>query len=216
MNKALLLIALSFSVLANAYCQTQDFTMQKPVDESVRNYRYSVHTTYLSLFNFGEEKTNTHHYELHIGYKLSPKDKIGIKLATWKMFAPMGMPMQEQLEFNEENFYPGRLRESGIGVSYQRTVWKGLFVAAELLPQLKTYLNEDNDKIGNGFKLYTSYHLGYHVSLFKNRIYFEPQVHCQYWPIDTNVPQAFKDMDDKWNNYFLFEPDMYLGLNFMY
>ena len=176
--------------------------------------KFSVSTSYLSFANFGEEKTNTHHYELHVAYKLTPKDRFGIKLATWKMFAPMGMPMQEQLKFDENNFYPGRLRESGIGVTYQRMLWKGLFASIEVLPQLKTYIDENDKNIGNGFKLYTSYHLGYHISFFKNRVYLEPQIHCNYWPIDTNTPESFKREDDKWNNYFLFEPNLYIGFKF--
>lgn len=176
--------------------------------------KFSVSTTYYTFLNFGEEKTNTHHYEFHVGYNLTPKDRIGIKLASWKMFAPMGMPMQEQLKFDENNFYPGRLRESGIGVTYQRMLWKGLFATVEVLPQLKTYLNENDKKICNGFKLYTSYHLGYHISFFKDRVYLEPQIHCQYWPINTNVPQGFKEKDRSWNNYFLFEPNLYIGVRF--
>lgn len=176
--------------------------------------KFSVGTTYLSFANFGEEKTNTHHYELHVGYKLTPKDKIGIKVATWKMFAPMGMPMQEQLKFNENNFYPGRLRESGIGVTYQRMLWKGLFATVEVLPQLKSYTDEKDKKIGNGFKLYTTYHLGYHFSFFKDRVYLEPQIHCNYWPIDTNTPDSFKEYDQRWKNYFLFEPNLYIGFTF--
>jgi hypothetical protein len=177
-------------------------------------HKFSVSTTHYSFLNFGEEKTNTHHYEFHAGYKLTPKDRIGIKLATWKMFAPMGMPMQEQLKFDENNFYPGRLRESGIGVTYQRMLWKGLFATVEILPQLKTYTDKNDKKIGNGFKLYTSYHLGYHIAFFKNRMFVEPQIHCNYWPIDTNTPRSFKEMNNKWNNYFLFEPNLYIGINF--
>jgi hypothetical protein len=216
MKKLFLLVAISVLVIAHAFCQIQNQTNMDTAKDSVLKYKYSVSITYLSFLNFGEEKTNTHHYELHFDYKLTPKDKIGIKLATWKLFAPMGMPMKEQLKFDEDNFYAGRLRETGIGVTYQRMLWKGLFVSTEILPQLKTYLDEDNHKINDGFKLYTSYHLGYHVPIFKNRAYLEPQIHCQYWPIDTNVPQAFKEKDDQWNNYFLFEPDMYLGVNFAY
>lgn len=202
-----ILFALSF---ASLFGQSQ--TKQSP--EKARERKFSAGTTYLSFANFGEEKTNTHHYELQVGYKLTPKDRIGIKLATWKMFAPMGMPMQEQLKFDENNFFPGRLRETGLGVTYQRTLWKGLFATIEVLPQLKTYTDKEDKKIGNGFKLYTSYHLGYHISLFNDRVYFEPQIHCQYWPIDTNTPQSFKDYDNKWNNYFLFEPDLYIGFKF--
>ena len=202
-----IVFALSFSGL---YGQNQTKKGPKVTIER----KFSVGTTYYSFENFGEEKTNTHHYELHAGYKLTPKDKIGIKAATWKMFAPMGMPMQEQLKFDEENFYSGRLRETGLGVTYQRMLWKGLFATVEILPQLKTYLDSNGEKIGNGFKLYSSYHLGYHFAFFRNRVYVEPQIHCQYWPIDTNTPQSFKDKDREWNNYFLFEPNLYIGFKF--
>jgi hypothetical protein len=195
---------------------TSLFGQEQNIQSQTRSIerKYSVSTSYLSFVNFGEEKTNTHHYELQFGYKLTAKDKIGIKLATWKMFASMGMPLQEQLKFDENNFYPGRLRESGIGITYQRMLWKGLFATVEVLPQLKTYIDENDKKIGNGFKLYTTYHLGYHLSFFQNRVYVEPQIHCNYWPIDTNTPQSFKEVDNKWNNYFLFEPNIYIGFNF--
>jgi hypothetical protein len=203
-----LLFALSFTSM---FGQNQT----KQSSEISPEMKFSVSTTYLTFMNFGDEKTNTHHYEFHIGYKLTPKDRIGIKVATWKMFAPMGMPIPEQLKFDEANFYPGRLRESGLGFTYQRLLWKGLFATAEVLPQLKTYIDKNDKKIGDGFKLYTSYHLGYHISFFKNRVYVEPQIHCNYWPIDTNTPQSFKEVDSKWkNNYILFEPNLYIGVNF--
>lgn len=205
---AVFLFSLVF--VSNGLAQT---TKQNSKD-SVRDFKFSIITTWLSFANFGDEKTNTHHYELHFRYKLTLKDKIGIKVATWKMFAPMGMPMQEQLRFDENNFYPGRLREMGIGVTYQRMIWKGLFATIEILPQLKTYLDVNNKNIGNGFKLYTSYHIGYHIPLFKNRMFIEPQIHCQYWPIDTNTPESFKAKESKWNNYFLFEPNLYIGVKF--
>jgi hypothetical protein len=200
--------------LTQAFSQNSTQSSKSSTKDSVPAYKFSVSTTFLTFANFGQEKTNTHHYELHLKYELTPKDKIGIKVATWKLFATMGMPMGEQLKFADSNFYPGRLRESGIGVTYQRMIWKGLFATVEILPQLKTYLDENDKKIGNGFKLYTSYHLGYHISLFKNRMFIEPQIHCQYWPIDTNTPQGFKEKDDKWNNYFLFEPNLHIGVNF--
>jgi len=202
-----ILFALAFT---NMFGQNQT----KQSSEKSTEKKFSVGTTYYSFMNIEEEKTNTHHYEFHAGYRLTPKDKIGIKLATWKMFAPMGLPMQEQLKFDEINFYPGRLRETGIGVTYQRMLWKGLFATVEVMPQLKTYIDSNDKKIGNGFKLYTSYHVGYHIPLFNNKLYLEPQIHCQYWPVDTNTPQSFKEFDNKWNNYFLFEPNLYLGFKF--
>ena len=121
---------------------------------------------------------------------------------------------ENALTMDESEFYPGRLRESGIGVTYQRMLWKGLFATVEILPQLKTYSDEDKEIIGNGFKLYASYHLGYHISFFKNRVFIEPQIHCQNWLIDTNTPQNFKELDRKRHNYFLFEPNVYIGIKF--
>ena len=201
-------------LFAQAFSQTPTQTAKAPVKAPVPNHKFSVGAAYHTFINFGEEKTNTHHCEFHFGYRLTPKDKIGIKVATWKMYAPMGMPMMEQLKFDESNNYPGRLRETGFGVTYQRMLWKGLFATVEILPQLKTYLDENDNKIGNGFKFYTSYHLGYHFPLFKNRMYIEPQIHCNYWPIDTNTPLSFQEKDNEWNNYFLFEPNIYIGVNF--
>lgn len=197
-----------------AISQNPNQTAKGSTMDKVPDYKFSVSTTWLSFTNFGKEKTNTHHYELHFMYNLTSKDRIGIKLATWKLFATMGMPIQEQLKKDEINFYPGRLRETGLGITYQRMLWKGLFTTVEILPQFKTYLDIENNKISNGFKLYTSYHLGYHIPLFKGRMYIEPQIHCNYWPVDTKTPQSFKDFDKKWNNYILFEPNLYIGVNF--
>ena len=189
-------------------------TYSQTASQSVNDNKFFISTPWHSFANFGKERTNTHHYEFHLKYALTPKDIVGIKVATWKLFAPMGIPLWDSHIMKESEFYPGRLRENGLGISYQRMIWKGLFATVEILPQLKTYLDENNDKICNGFKLYTSYHLGYHISFFKNRVFIEPQIHCQYWPIDTNIPQGFKDKEDKWNNYFLFEPNIYLGVKF--
>jgi hypothetical protein len=109
----------------------------------------------------------------------------------------------------------GRLRESGIGIAYQRFLWKGLFASLEILPLLKKYTDDNGKKLGNGFKLYTSYHIGYHVPLFKDRLFLEPQIHCNYWPIDTKGPQGFEEKEQKWSNrYFLFEPNLFIGVNF--
>jgi hypothetical protein len=196
------------------FSQNQDKTEKEVKKHTQIAYKFSISTPYLSFANFGEEETNTHHYELHFRYNLTSKDRIGIKAATWKLFAPMGMPMKEQLKFDKTNFYPGRFRESGFGFTYQRFLWKGLFATAEILPLYKSYYDENEKKIGNGFKLYTTWHLGYHITMFKNRMFIEPQVHCNYWPVDTNTPQSFREKDEKWNNYFLFEPNLYFGVNF--
>ena len=181
-------------------------------------YKFRASTTLLSLSNIGSKKTNTHHYELHLKYNLDTKNIVGVKFATWRLFQPMGILWWDGLLNKlktESEFYPGYLRETGLGISYQRMIWKGLFATVEVLPQLKTYLDADKNKVANGFKLYTSYHIGYHIPLFKNKRFFiEPQIHCQHWMIDTNTPPEFQALDNRWRNYFLFEPNIYFGINF--
>ena len=198
---------------AMAYCQTRTQNMSDTEKQSNPYYRLSVSTPWLTFLNFGPEETNTHHYEFHFEYALTPKDKIGLKVTTWQLFTPMGIPWGPY-KMDENEFYPGKLKENGIGITYQRIIWKGIFASIEILPLKKTYLDENKEKTGNGFKLYTSYHLGYHLPLFKNRFYIEPQIHCNYWPIDTKTPQSFQERDKMWNNYFLFEPNLYIGVKF--
>ena len=213
--KKLISTTLMIAVFATtAFSQNPSQKVRGNANETVPFYKFSISTTWLTFDNFGPEETNVHMYEFHFGYKITSKDKIGIKVATWKLFEPMGIPFWDPLLMKESEFYPGRLRESGLGVTYQRMLWKGLFASIEILPLLKTYLDENNKKIGNGFKLYTTYHLGYHIPLFKGRLFIEPQIHCNYWPIDTNIPQGFEEKEHKWNNYFLFEPNLYIGVNF--
>jgi hypothetical protein len=182
--------------------------------QSAPYYKCAVSTTILTLTNFESEETNLQHYEFHFGYRVTPKDRIGLKVATWKLFEPLGIPLWDEHFRKESEWYPGRIRESGIGVTYQRLLWKGLFATIEVMPMKKVFLDESEKKVDDGFKLYTSYHLGYHIPLFKNRFYIEPQVHCNYWPINSDGPQEFDEVEKRWNNYFLFEPNLYIGVKF--
>jgi hypothetical protein len=209
---------LCISILLLIAHQTFSQSSQGAQNDSAFPHRFRVSTTWLSFANFGEEKTSTQHYELHFKYSLTSKDIVGLKFATWSLFQPMGIlwwdGLLDKID-SESEFYPGRLRETGLGISYQRMLWKGLFATIEILPQLKTYVDENKTKIGNGFKLYTSYHIGYHIPLFKKQsVFIEPQIHFQNWMIDTNTPSEFKNLDAKWRNYFLFEPNLYIGIKF--
>lgn len=65
-----------------AFSQNLSQTKRGTAKDAVPSYKFSVSTTWLTFLNFGKEETNTHHYEFHFGYKLTPKDKIGIKVAT--------------------------------------------------------------------------------------------------------------------------------------
>lgn len=196
------LILLNLAAL-QVFCQDVKFDISNLNDPVEVEYKYSIYTTYLSLVNFGKPETNTQHYEIQFAYQLTQKDRIGVKAATWKLFAPMGIPIWHDQFLNRESFYLGRLRETGLGLTYQRKIWKDLFAAIEVLPLMTEYIDDEQNNIAKGFKLYNSYHLGYHIPLFKKgRVFIEPQLHVNHWMINTDVPQAFKNEEDKWNNFF--------------
>ncbi len=207
---AALIISLYFT---QAFCQNTTKSDTACFNDGKPYHKFFIITPYLTFTNFEYEKTNTHHYELHFGYRITPKDIVRVKAVTWSLFEPLGIPFGPYL-MKESEWYPGRVREYGVGLGYQRMLWKGLFAALEVVPLKKIFLDENKNKIGEGFRLYTTYHIGYHISLFKNRVFIQPQIHFNYWPIDSKGPQGFKVKDDKWNNYFLFEPNLYIGVNF--
>ncbi len=126
----------------------------------------------------------------------------------------MGMQYWEFSLTDKSHRYQGFIREFGVGVGYQRFLTEHWFTSIEILPLMKLYLNPDKETIKKGFKLYTSYHIGYHFSFLKNRFFIEPQIHCNYWPIDTDGPKDFKEKERKWDNYFLFEPNIFFGFKF--
>ncbi|MBD0403707.1 hypothetical protein [Flammeovirga sp. EKP202] len=211
--KKLLFIGLTLFTL-NVFAQ-QTTELSKQGDNDLK-YRVSFPAIILGNLGEGGERTNTQHIELHIKRELNAKSIVGIKLATWRLFQPMGIQwwdgLLDKIDSKEE-FYPGYLRETGVGFSYQHMLWKGLFASIEVLPLFKTYLDLDNNKIANGFKLYNSYHIGYHFAFGKKKQFFiEPQFHCNVWHIDTNTPDEFKQLDNKWDSYFLFEPNLYIGI----
>lgn len=191
--------------------------LEKQTDNALK-YRVSFPAIILGNIGKGGERTNTQHIELHIKRELDAKNIVGVKFATWRLFQPMGIQWWDGLRDkidSETEFYPGYLRETGIGLSYQRMIWKGLFASVEVIPLYKTYLDLDDKKIANGFKLYNSYHVGYHFAFGKKKQFFiEPQFHCNVWHFDTNTPESFKQLDNKWVSYFLFEPNLYIGIKF--
>ncbi|GAB5408239.1 MAG: hypothetical protein BalsKO_06040 [Balneolaceae bacterium] len=214
--KNLLTIFLLFSTL-NAFAQTNS-----PVDKETEvTHKWRVSMPYLvpDEIIFGwDKRTSIQMVELHVKRNLDDKNIIGVKFATWRLFQPMGITwwdgVVDKIESGTE-YYDGYLRETGIGVTYQRMLWKGLFASIEVMPQIQTYTDLDGNKIKNGFKVYNSYHVGYHVSIGKKKRFFiEPQVHINQWFFDNNSPEGFKELDDKYGNIFLFEPNLYFGVNF--
>lgn len=151
-------------------------------------------------------------YQLNYGYRLTPKDAISIEAITWRYHAPLGIPYGSWGSPDEA--YPGHITEYGVGAAYQRFLWKGAYSAIHALPLLQNYVNAEQEIIQRGFQLFLTFRLGYHVKLFQNRFFLEPNIAFTHWPVNTNVPETFADLEAKWPNYFLFEPGLHFGVAF--
>lgn len=152
-------------------------------------------------------------YQFNAGYWLTERDAISVELITWRYVAPVGIPYGPCFESPEEE-YPGYVRESGIGVAYQRLLKGAFYSAVHVLPLVKQYFDEDDEKIQNGFRLFVTGRAGYRLTLFRGRFAMEPSIAASYWPIDTNTPATFEDKERNWPNYFLFEPGLHFAVRF--
>ncbi|MEQ9264263.1 MAG: hypothetical protein RLN81_03530 [Balneolaceae bacterium] len=156
--KSLLTILLIFCT-HSAFAQTN--TSMDKETEVVHKWRASI--PYIvpdEIISGYSDRTSVQMVELHVKRNLDNKNIIGVKFATWRLFQPMGITwwdgVVDKIESGTE-FYDGYLRETGIGVSYQRMLWKGLFASIEVLPQIQTYTDLDGEKIKNGLNSITPF-----------------------------------------------------------
>lgn len=173
--------------------------------------KYFIGTSGFMLFNLLPNPPSF--YQLNIGYRITKKDVVSIELKTWTYKHPLGIPYGDDF-MTDENEYPGFIREYGIGFVYQRFLWKGFYASASIGSYLQYYRNKDGSIIQNGYQMFNTYRLGYHIKLFKNLFFIEPSIAMTHFPINTNVPAEFKKLEEPWPNYFLFEPGFHMGFKF--
>lgn len=151
--------------------------------------------------------------QLNLGYRITAKDVVSLEIKTWKYEWSLGIPYGDSYEAPEEQF-PGYIREYGFAVVYQRFWWKGLYTAVHVMPSWQRFINEEGNKIDNGFQLFNTYRLGYHVKLFKDRFFIEPSIAITHRPFNSEMPESFKVLNDKWSKFFFGEPGLHFGYNF--
>lgn len=176
-----------------------------PPTESQVKYKHSLGSSFFMLGNFLEESPD--YYLLTYGYQFSNEDRVFVEFNTWKYSEPLGT-------YNKSiEFYPGFVRASGIGVGYQRIHWKGIFSTVQATSFLKQYHDMNDDKTQKGFQLYLQLILGYRFNFFKDRLYIEPAYALKYWPVDTNFPTSFSEIEMGAPKYII-EPSLNFGFKF--
>lgn len=109
--------------------------------------RRFVGSTMFLLGNF--DTTNPPGFaQLNLGYRITGKDVISLELITWKHAWPLGInPFYNNAYGKPDEKFPGCIREYGIGLAYQRYLWKGLYVAVHAMPMWQTFKNENGNKV---------------------------------------------------------------------
>jgi hypothetical protein len=183
---------------------------KNPKDSSYR--KWFIGSTLYLLGNF-DPVNNPEYVQINVGYRITPKDVISIRFKrsvyAWPIGIPFGSP---SFDAPGEN-YPGHGRILAPTLGYQRFWWKGLYSSVQALNAFEKYMDENHQKIDNGYTLYLDFYVGYQFKFFKNRFFFEPAIGCSYWPIRSNVPTSFQQVENAWPNYFI-QPGFDFGFNF--
>jgi hypothetical protein len=202
--KRILFILLVLAITINSYGQSAK-------NDTVK-HQYFMSTSLWSLANLGEDPADF--YELNFGYRLTSKDAIILNATTWKYPEPLGIPYGHKDKYAKTKEYDGYIRAFGVGVVYQRFVWKHLFTNVHVNGFLQNFYNDQNEKLQSGFQLYLQFRVGYKWEMFDDRFFIEPAISFNYWPVNTNFPDDFKQVEKEWPDYFLFEPHLNIGINF--
>jgi len=196
---SLFIIVLSItSACSRVLAQTTD------IGEQDNTKRCFIGSSLFLLGNFAEGDP-PYYGQLNVGYHLTEKDVLSVEAITWRYYGALGSYQSEE--------YPGEVRAYGIGVAYQRFLWKNLYSSVHATPFLQQFFDEDDHKIQNGFQLYLHALLGYRVEFFNQRWFIEPAIGFKYWPINTNVPASFKEVERGEPDY-AFEPSLHFGFRF--
>lgn len=151
--------------------------------------------------------------QLNLGYRITGRDAVSFELKTWKYAWSLGIPYGKSFEAPEEKF-SGYIREYGFALVYQRFWWKGVFTGVHVMSAWQSFVGDDGNKINRGFQIFNTYRMGYHFKLFKDSAFIEPSVAVTHRPYHTDMPELFKELDDKWPKFFIGEPGLHFGFNF--
>lgn len=152
--------------------------------------------------------------QVNIGYRITGKDVITLEPKTWKYAWPNGInPFFSKSYGKPEEQFPGFIREIGLSVAYQRFFWKGLYAELNVMPTWQIIVNDNGVKT-NGFQLFNTYRVGYHIKLFKDRFFIQPSLAITHRAYHTELPDGFKALDDKWSKFVFGEPGFHFGFNF--
>lgn len=200
-----LALILASSLQVNGQYAKQDSTFKK----------WFVGTSLFVFLGNLDRENPPNFVQINLAYRITGKDVITLAPKTWRYAWPNGIhPFLSPAYKNPEERFPGYVREYGITASYTRFVWKGLFAQLDIMPTYQIFVNDDRQIVDNGFQIFNSYRVGYHIKLFKDRFFLQPSICMTHRAYHSILPDGFKQLDDKWPKYIFPEPGINIGFNF--
>jgi hypothetical protein len=181
--------------------------------EDTTHSKFFIGSTLFVLLNLVPDDNPPDFAQLNFGYRLSPRDAISLELKTWTYRWSLGIPYGPSKEALEEKF-PGSIKEYGAALAYQHFWWEGFYTGVHVMNAWQTFKDEEDQKIDNGFQVFNTYRAGYHFKLFKGRFFIEPSIAVTHRLYHSEMPESFKQLDDKWSKFFFGEPGLHVGFNF--
>lgn len=198
-----LFFLVAFSLQLNAQNAKSDTTYKK----------FFIGSSFFVLSNLVPDDNAPDYYQLNFGYRLSLKDEVSLEIKTWKYAWSLGIPFGNSFEAPAEKF-PGFIREYGFAFAYQHYFWRKLYASINVMNAWQSFYDNSKNKIGNGFQIFNTYRVGYHIEFFHNRFFIEPSIAVTHRPFHTEMPDSFKQLDNKWSKFFFGEPGLHFGINF--
>jgi hypothetical protein len=172
-----------------------------------------VGSTLFMLANVVPDNNKPDMVYVNLGYRATHRDVVSLEFKTWKYAWPIGIPYGSKFEAEGEGF-PGYIRERGVSVNYQRFFRRAVFAQVDVMPAFQTFVDDDGKTIDRGFQIFNTYSVGYHIKLFKDRMFFQPSIAITHRPYQSTMPDGFKQVDDKWSRFFFGQPGLHFGVNF--
>lgn len=146
-------------------------------------------------------------FQLNYGYRFSKQSNLLVEATSWTYYNPLG-------EYEKSEKYPGKVNAYGIGVGYQHFWWKNLYTTAQATPFYQQFVDKNDKELKSGLQLYLQFKMGYRVEFFNDRWFIEPALALKYWPVNNNMPESFKKIEDKVDKNYAIEPAMHFGFVF--
>ncbi|MBK8849450.1 MAG: hypothetical protein IPN73_04735 [Saprospiraceae bacterium] len=206
----------NFLLIGFIFLLTSNFQLKAQYAKTDSGYKkWFVGTSLFVVLGNLDRENPPHFVEFDLGYRLSGKDVVRLSPKTWKYAWPNGIhPFLNDAYKKPEEKFPGYVREYGLTMSYQRFFWKNLYAQLDVMPTYQNFVNDNGHKIDDGFQIFNSYRVGYHIKLFKDKFFFQPSICVTHRAYHTALPNGFKQLDDQWSKFVFPEPGLNIGYNF--